>query len=233
MFHEHVEGESADNEITRYSARVCECLFQLSSVSYLFSSGPFVIVIITSNYDAFGNPRFLDELTPYGYPRMKSGVYNEALNWGFTSYDNVGLAFITTFQVITLEGWTDIMTRVSDVWLMVPTIVVFILLVVLGGVIVLNIVLAVISGSLDKLEMEAAKQQEEVVASSIGIGIMEAASTPPPTRDSFLRRKTQEIKKMFPKDSALQRKMKVLVMSRLYTRFILAMILLNVSTSAT
>ena len=200
------------------------------SLTCFLLTGPFVVVIITSNYDAFGNPRFLDELTPYGYPRMKSGVYNEALNWGFTSYDNVGLAFITTFQVITLEGWTDLMTRVSDAWLMVPTIVVFILLVVIGGVIALNIVLAVISGSLDKLEMEAAKQQEEEVASAIVI--RETASTPPPTRDSFLRRKTQEIKKMFPKDSALQRKMKVLVMSRPYTRFILAMILLNVSTTS-
>lgn len=61
-------------------------------------------------------------------------------------------AFVTTFQVVTLEGWTDIMSRVIDAWSSASAIIAFLLLIVFGGIIALNIVLAVISGSLDSLE---------------------------------------------------------------------------------
>ena len=41
----------------------------------------------------------------------KKGV--EGLNYGITAFDNIFLSFITVFQCITMEGWTDIMYHVS------------------------------------------------------------------------------------------------------------------------
>ena len=175
-----------------------------------------------SNYDIFGNPRFVNSLDPFGFPRLQSGVFDDALNWGYTSYDNFGRAFITTFQAVTLEGWTNIMSHACDAWsdLAIP---VFILLVVLAGVIVLNIVLAVISNSLDKIESSLTK------ALTKEKDAMLKSSTQPPPKDSFFRRRTQDLKNLLlpPIHSATQHKLKVITSSRLYTRFILAMILLN------
>lgn len=34
-------------------------------------------------------------------------------NWGITNFDNFGLAMLTVFQCITLEGWTDVLYNVS------------------------------------------------------------------------------------------------------------------------
>ncbi len=38
----------------------------------------------------------------------------EGPNFGITSFDNVGLAALTVFQCITLEGWTDVLYYVSE-----------------------------------------------------------------------------------------------------------------------
>ena len=105
-----------------------------------------------SNYDAYGNPRFLSSLEPYGYDRMRSGSFVEALNWGFTSYDNFASAFITSFQVVTQEGWTAVMDMSIDAWAINTSILLYTLFVVMGGLVVLNLVLAVISSSLDDLD---------------------------------------------------------------------------------
>lgn len=36
----------------------------------------------------------------------------EGPNWGITNFDNFGLAMLTVFQCITLEGWTDVLYSV-------------------------------------------------------------------------------------------------------------------------
>jgi len=35
-------------------------------------------------------------------------------NFGITNFDNFGLAMLTVFQCVTLEGWTDVMYDVSN-----------------------------------------------------------------------------------------------------------------------
>ena len=105
-----------------------------------------------SNYDRFGNPRFMNLNDPYGHPRMKHGTYVGTLNWGFTNYDSFMQAFVTTLQVITLEGWTDIMYQIIDSWSFTPTVIIFCIQVVLCGYIVLNLVLAVITEALDNID---------------------------------------------------------------------------------
>lgn len=37
----------------------------------------------------------------------------EGPNYGITNFDNFGLAMLTVFQCITMEGWTDMMYYVS------------------------------------------------------------------------------------------------------------------------
>jgi len=37
----------------------------------------------------------------------------EGPNDGITNFDNIGLAMLTVFQCVTLEGWTEMMYHVS------------------------------------------------------------------------------------------------------------------------
>lgn len=104
-----------------------------------------------SDYDAFGNPRFINTIKPYGIPRMDIALYEESLNWGLTGFDSFPQAMITIFQIITLEGWSAIFDQITDVWHKPPTFVFFCFQIVLCGYIVLNLVLAIISKSLDNI----------------------------------------------------------------------------------
>jgi Ion transport protein len=38
--------------------------------------------------------------------------YLDGPNYGITSFDNIGVAMLTVFQCITLEGWTEVMYMV-------------------------------------------------------------------------------------------------------------------------
>ncbi|XP_055958149.1 muscle calcium channel subunit alpha-1 [Patella vulgata] len=80
----------------------------------------------------------------------------EGPNFGITNFDNFGLAMLTVFQCITMEGWTDVLYDVNDAvgneW---PWIY-FISLIIIGSFFVLNLVLGVLSGEFSK-EREKAK----------------------------------------------------------------------------
>lgn len=41
--------------------------------------------------------------------------YWDGPNSGIVSFDNFGLAMLTVFQCVTMEGWTDILYDVSDI----------------------------------------------------------------------------------------------------------------------
>jgi len=106
-----------------------------------------------SNYDAVGNHRIMSSLMPYDtFDRLKDGEFDEGLAWGFTSYDNFWRAFTATFQAVSMEGWTPLMYQTIDAWSTVPSILIFVLLILIGSNIVLNLVLAVITDSLEDEE---------------------------------------------------------------------------------
>eukprot|EP00736_Rhodelphis_marinus_P010022 Rmarinus@m.20403 len=76
---------------------------------------------------------------------------NKNPNDGVTSFDNFGWALLTNFQVLTLEGWTDIMYMCQDgvsnwAWLY------FVTLVFVGSMFVVNLMLAVISTTFNELK---------------------------------------------------------------------------------
>lgn len=45
---------------------------------------------------------------------MVCKLYWEGPNYGITNFDNFGLAMLTVFQCITLEGWTDVLYNVNS-----------------------------------------------------------------------------------------------------------------------
>jgi hypothetical protein len=67
----------------------------------------------------------------------------EDLNFGFSSFDNVPVAFITIFQVITLEGWIDILNIYQDVFTYGAVVFYFLMCVVVCSMFVLNLTIAV------------------------------------------------------------------------------------------
>merc|ERR1712013_364763 len=81
-------------------------------------------------------------------------------NNGIVSFDNIGLAGLTVFTCITLEGWTDVKYLVEDtmgnhwIWLY------FVTLVIGGSFFVLNLVLGVLSGEFAKEKARQAKSGE-------------------------------------------------------------------------
>lgn len=69
-----------------------------------------------SNYDALGNPRFTGGIIEGTYwttdRLMTNATYLESLSWGYTTFDNIFVAFLSIFQSITMEGWADIQYQV-------------------------------------------------------------------------------------------------------------------------
>ena len=85
-------------------------------------------------------------------------------NYGITSFDDIGHAFLLIFQCITLEGWTPIMYLVQQSltgW----TFIYFLLLVFIGAFFLLNLALAVMTEVYDeentRAKLEAEQQAEE------------------------------------------------------------------------
>lgn len=68
----------------------------------------------------------------------------ESPNYGITNFDNIATAFLAIFQMITLEGWVDVMYWIEELmtsW----TNLYFLLLITIGSLFLLNLVVAVIT----------------------------------------------------------------------------------------
>jgi hypothetical protein len=72
------------------------------------------------------------------------GKGSENPNYGVTNFDNLFYSFLTVFQCVTLEGWSDVQRQmqkafVNWIWLF------FVPLVLIGAFFLLNLTLAVIN----------------------------------------------------------------------------------------
>eukprot|EP01064_Diplonema_japonicum_P029541 TRINITY_DN4809_c0_g1_i1.p1 TRINITY_DN4809_c0_g1~~TRINITY_DN4809_c0_g1_i1.p1 ORF type:complete len:1504 (+),score=269.06 TRINITY_DN4809_c0_g1_i1:171-4682(+) len=65
-------------------------------------------------------------------------------DYGFVNFDHIGYAFLVIFQCVTLEGWTDQLYRVQDLWGHMALLY-FVPLIIFGSFFILNLALAVIS----------------------------------------------------------------------------------------
>lgn len=91
-----------------------------------------------SNYDRFGNPRFAVQRV------MDYAVWHTELSFGYNSFDWIGIGFLTIFQSITMEGWTDVMYNVQDTYQPAIVGLYFVILILFGSFFLLNLTLAVI-----------------------------------------------------------------------------------------
>ncbi|XP_068234730.1 muscle calcium channel subunit alpha-1-like isoform X2 [Palaemon carinicauda] len=80
----------------------------------------------------------------------------EGPNFGITNFDNFGLAMLTVFQCITMEGWTDMMYYIADAMGNSWQWIFFVSMIILGAFFVMNLILGVLSGEFSK-EREKAK----------------------------------------------------------------------------
>lgn len=69
-----------------------------------------------SDHDALGNRRFAGGViggVEWGAADLAANAtFVEDLAWGYTTFDNIFKAFLTIFQSITLEGWSDVLYQV-------------------------------------------------------------------------------------------------------------------------
>ncbi|KAK3088414.1 hypothetical protein FSP39_018877 [Pinctada imbricata] len=71
-------------------------------------------------------------------------------NDGITSFDNIGLAMLTVFQCVTMEGWTTVLYYTNDAYGPYFNWIYFLPLIILGSFFMLNLVLGVLSGEFAK-----------------------------------------------------------------------------------
>ncbi|KAL9928146.1 muscle calcium channel subunit alpha-1-like isoform 1-T2 [Glossina fuscipes fuscipes] len=76
-------------------------------------------------------------------------------NWGITNFDNFGLAMLTVFQCVTLEGWTDVLYDIQDAMGSSWQWIYFVSMVILGAFFVMNLILGVLSGEFSKERTKA------------------------------------------------------------------------------
>ncbi|CAF2035689.1 unnamed protein product [Rotaria magnacalcarata] len=107
----------------------------------------------------------LDEIRPCGEKGRKcpEGQECKDIGWegpwfGIINFDNFGLAMLTVFQCITMEGWTSILYRMNDAIGREWAWIYFVSLIIIGSFFVMNLVLGVLSGEFSK-EREKAKQR--------------------------------------------------------------------------
>ena len=86
---------------------------------------------------------------------MVCHYYWEGPNFGITNFDNFGLAMLTVFQCITLEGWSDILYAIQDSMGNSWQWIYFVSMVILGAFFVMNLILGVLSGEFSKERTKA------------------------------------------------------------------------------
>jgi len=116
-----------------------------------------------SNFDDHGNPRFTHPDAETAEKIMKGPTYYDDLLFGYLNFDNMATAFLTIFQCITMEGWTDIMYQLQDSWSGVVTALYFVFLILFGSFFLLNLTLAVIWDNFaDAKEQEDLEKQKKL-----------------------------------------------------------------------
>ncbi|CAE7503653.1 NaCP60E [Symbiodinium natans] len=89
-----------------------------------------------------------------GYNPWPELFENPLADYGFTGYQTLWSGLLTTFQVVNIDGWSSIMHRFEDAKWPGLTVPFFILLVLFGGLILMNLVLAILWHSFDTTVQE-------------------------------------------------------------------------------
>ena len=78
-------------------------------------------------------------------------------NWG-----NLGISLLTLFNIVTLEGWTDVMFKAMELnslsWIY------FVSFVVIGTFVIFNLFIAIIINNLDEAKLDRLRDLESPVS---------------------------------------------------------------------
>ena len=89
----------------------------------------------------------------YAISLQEDGISTDStVNYGITTFTNIGKSLLTVFQVVTLDGWTKIMYTVFDSSNDLIAMIYFCLIVMLGSNFLINLILAVILDSFMKVQ---------------------------------------------------------------------------------
>ncbi|KAM8908795.1 voltage-dependent T-type calcium channel subunit alpha-1I-like isoform 2-T2 [Spinachia spinachia] len=98
------------------------------------------------------------------YNVCRAGAQNP--NNGATNFDNIGYAWISIFQVVTLEGWSDIMFYAMDVYSF-WSFLYFIFVAIMGSFIMMNVCAVVIatqySDNMEHLRLQQTRREDSAV----------------------------------------------------------------------
>ena len=79
-------------------------------------------------------------------------VYKEKfINYGITTFDNMGKSLLTVFQIITMDSWTTLMYNTMDSELYFLAAIYYCTLIFLGSFFLINLILAIILDSFTKV----------------------------------------------------------------------------------
>ncbi|KAA0176357.1 hypothetical protein FNF27_02053 [Cafeteria roenbergensis] len=84
--------------------------------------------------------------------------------FGGVGFDNIGLACLTIFTAITLEGWVDVMYALTRAWGIEPVVTLyFILVIMFGAFFLLNLALAVVWDEYETAASERIESQRALI----------------------------------------------------------------------
>ncbi|KAJ0407416.1 hypothetical protein ATCC90586_003826 [Pythium insidiosum] len=122
-----------------------------------------------SEYDKDGNFRFTHPNATVRRILLESSTFTASLNYGFTSFDNIGSTALVLFICMPREGWTDIMYMIQDAGFDTAAALYFISFVFFSSYFMLNLALAVIWENFSDqsfIEAEEERAQNAVAAAA-------------------------------------------------------------------
>ena len=139
---------------------------------------------------------FLVPFPPPPYSNIMGGFYcpsgstcytsDSNPNYNITSFDWIGVAMLTIFQCITLEGWSFIMYDAMDATNYLAVIF-FFTLIVIGAFFVINLALAVVSNKFSDSTINDIALKEARAADQLQKGIVPRASVIEKIRNFFVK----------------------------------------------
>ena len=118
-----------------------------------------IVSALVRSIPSVGHVMMLMSIIVYIYAIMGYHLFheNDPDNWR-----NLGISLLTLFNVITLEGWTDVMAKAMEThplaWLY------FVSFVIVGTFVVINLFIAIIINNLDEAKLERLRDIETPVS---------------------------------------------------------------------
>ena len=135
-------------------ARLLRALRLISAVKEL----RLIITALVRSIPSVGHVMMLMSIIVYIYAIMGYHLFHahDPQNWG-----SLGKSLLTLFNIITLEGWTEVMAVAMEMnpysWIY------FVSFVVVGTFVVINLFIAIIINNLDEAKLERLRELEEPV----------------------------------------------------------------------